>query len=98
MSQDAAEKLLNRFNPLFNKHIATIKTGKINFRDIETRRFLSPFIGDYKMRMSLADKDYMKINMSAVAHNFSFIRESYGKLPENEILIDLQIILLNLAK
>lgn len=98
-AQKAAEELLQRFYPLFKKYLVLIKSDQIDFKDSEMKRFVLNFIGDEKLKIALRRKNTGRSNKCAmIAYRFNFICSSYGKLPEDEILLDLQTLFLVLAK
>lgn len=98
-SQSAAATLLKRFYPLFKKYLILIKSDHIDFRDAEMRRFVLSFIGDPKLKAILKRRDaYRSTKKNLIAYRFNFVCSSYGQLPEDEILLDLQTLFLILAK
>ena len=97
-SKLAAEKLLKKFTPLFKKYINLIHTGLINFDDAEMRKFVFLFIGDEKLKRSM--RKYFKSPdfQHEVTYRFNFIKETYGTLLEEDIMQDLQLLFLSMAK
>lgn len=98
-SRKAAEELLARFYPLFKKYLVLIKSDQIDFKDPEMKRFVLNFIGDEKLKIALRRKNTGCSNKKGmIAYRFNFVCSSYGKLPEDEIMLDLQTLFLVLAK
>ena len=97
-SDQAAEELLERFIPLFRKYITLICAGKIDFGDPEMRRFVGLFINDPTLKRALNRRNAADKHLHNIHSRFNFIVETYGKQGEDEILVDLQMLLLVLAK
>lgn len=89
--EKAAERLIEKFTPLFTKYIRVIKKGEINFRDLETKRFVFSFINkDLRSNFPNSKKD--------IIYRFNFIVKTYGELDESEILSDIYEIFFRIAK
>lgn len=97
-SQDAALELINRFSPLIKKYIRLLKGGDINFFDSEMKMFVYLFIDDKNLQKELRKKIQTSSGRKEINNKFNFIRETYGALTEDEITVDLQILLLTLAR
>lgn len=99
-SKEAASMLLERFYPLFKKYLVLIKSDQIDFKDTEMRRFVLNFIGDKKLKGVLKRRNaaYTPERRAQIAYRFNFVCSSYGQLPEDEILLDLETLFLVLAK
>ena len=90
--------MINKFAPLFKKYSTLITTGRIDFRDYEMKNFVSSFIGDPELRRSLRRKHTPLTQYPIIGKRFEFIVETYGKQEEHDITVDLQMLLLVLAK
>ena len=98
-SQAAITELVDRFYPLFKKYLSLIKTGQINFGNIEQRLFVALFMDNPKLKAALYGKMALdKDTKSEIYQRFNFIKEGYGHLDSDEILVDLKLLFLNLAK
>lgn len=97
-SKKAADEILSRFNPLIKKYLVLIKTGKIIWKDVEMKSFISNFIDKKYLLQSLNRKCQISSHRDAIYKKFEFIVETYGSLPEEDIIIDLQSLLLLKAK
>lgn len=98
ISKEAAGELVTRFNPLFKKYIMLFKTGQIDFKDSDIKTFISTFIDDPRLHRALKRQKSRAEYRSDIYKRFGFIIETYGQLSEEDILIDLQMLLLVLAK
>ena len=97
-SQYAADELICRFTPLMRKYLHSIQDGYINYEDKDIKRFVLCFLGDKTLKRALkADKQSNKIKHE-IHSRFNFVSKTYGQLTAEEILIDLQMLLLVLAK
>lgn len=95
----AAAQLLEKFKPLFKKYVSLLKTGQINFDNVEQKLFVSLFIDDQKLRKALYSKNKLdRETKSKIFQKFNFIKETYGNCEEDEILTDLYVIFFVLAK
>lgn len=97
-AEQAATLLLKRFTPLFRKYITLIKTGQIDFMDTEMRRFVRSFIGEPHLKLALRNRYPSTQSKHEILLRFNFVKETYGALNEDDILIDLQMLFLVLAK
>lgn len=86
--------LIERFYPLFKKYLIMIKGGSINFQDRETRKFIKCFMIEPVLKSMLANNTVTQVARNAIYQRFNFVRESYGALPEDEILHDLKYLLM----
>lgn len=98
VADSAAESLIQRFNPLFKKYTNIIKTGIFNWDDHESKQFVLSFIDDPALKRALKRKKQSTKYRVPIYAKFNFIKETYGTLSEDEILIDMQVILLDLAR
>lgn len=98
LAKAAAKELLDRFNPLFKKYIMLFKTGQIDFKDSDMKTFVGTFIDDPRLHRALKRQKSRSEYRADIYKKFGFILETYGQLSEEEILIDLQMLLLILAK
>lgn len=97
-AQDAINELIAKFNPLFKKYIILLKTGQINFKDQEMKQFVYSFLDDSKLKAELKKPKQKTETRKEIYDRFNFIKETYGSLDEEEILIDLQVIFMTVAK
>ena len=97
-SKQAAEKLLQKFEPVLIKYLHTIRTGQINFDDAEIKKFVSQFIDDITLRFALKRQKQTAKVRHPILQKFNFIKKIYGTLPKEDILTDLQMCLLVIAK
>lgn len=97
-SKMAAQELVTRFHPLFKKYIMLFKTGQIDFKDSDVKTFISTFIDDPRLHRALKRSKSRTEYRSDIYKRFGFVLETYGQIPEEEMLIDLQMLLLVLAK
>ena len=94
----AMMSLLNRFYPLFKKYLILLKSAQINFNDAEMKRFVLNFIGDPKLKQALRRNQQSATIRAPIYYRFNFIRETYGSLPEEEIMNDLQFAFMVMAQ
>lgn len=95
----AASWLIAKFYPLFKKYLTILKNGQINFSNYEQRLFIVLFMDSATLKRALYKKAPIPGNYEQLIYQkFNFIRETYGKLDEDEIMTDLYILFLNLAK
>ena len=97
-SQQAAEELLNRFNPLFRKYITLLRSGQIDFNDKESKLFVSSFVSNDALKRALRRKKQKAEYRAQIYQLFNFIKETYGTVSEEEMMTDLQSILLVMAR
>lgn len=94
----ASDELLFRFTPMFKKYLFLLKTGNISFSNEEQKRFVKLFIDEPRLMYALYQKYIHKSIRNKIEEKFAFIVKSYGISPEDEILCDLHICFLTLAK
>lgn len=100
-SKAAGEELLRRFAPLFKRYYTLIKTCNIpKWCDKETIGFVSSFVNDEELRRSLkfSNNNPSAKNKKELFKKFKFVTDTYGTLPEEEIMTDLQMLFLIIAK
>lgn len=98
-SSQATSDLIERFYPLFKKYLSIIKTGQINFSDMSERLLTALFIGDKKLKLALYGKIALSKDIkSAIYQRFNFIKETYGHLETEEIMLDLKMLFITLMK
>ena len=90
--------IIQKFEPLVKKYVALIKTAQINFEDPETKRFVIGFIGDPSLKMALKREKQSAKFRHPILLKFNFVKETYGAISEKEIITDLQMLLLVLAR
>lgn len=97
-AKDAAKVLLDKFSPLIKKYITLLKTGQIDWNDKEMKLFVCNFVDDINLQNALQRKKQKAEYRSLIYANFNFIKETYGALDAEELLIDLQTLLLVMAQ
>lgn len=97
-SKEAAFIMLTKFEPLFKKYVQLIKTGQINWANLEIKQFVTHFVDDQELIRALNRKKQSVQQREAIVKSFNFIKETYGTLSEEEILLDLQEVMLTMAK
>lgn len=97
-AKEASDELLYRFTPMFKKYLFLLKTGNINFRNEEQKGFVKLFIDKPKLAFALYQKYIHKKIREEIEENFAFIVKTYGALSEEEIMGDLFIAFLILAR
>ena len=93
-----AFELLERFSPLFKKYLALIKHNQIDFNDMEQKSFVSLFIDDRILRRVLNRKVTPNSYKPDIYQKSNFIKETYGTNYEEDIMYDLYICFLNVAR
>ena len=75
-----------------------LKYGQIDFNDREMKQFVLSFIDDVRLQKALR-RDKQKSDYRAeIYKKFNFIKETYGHIPDEEIMMDLQMIFLVIAR
>lgn len=97
-SDNAANQLLDMFSHLFKKYVLLIKSGYIDFDDKETKAFVISFMDEEPLKKALRRRNQKAEFRDSIHRRFKFIKETYGTLPKSEILLDLNMLLLVLAK
>ena len=97
-SKKAIEKLLDMFSPLFKKYLKLIKTGQINFSDLEEKLFVCCFLDDKNLINALKRKKQKTEQKSDIYIKFNFIKETYGGLDTLDIENDLRYLFMVMAK
>lgn len=97
-SKAAAEELLKRFSPLFRKYLLLLKNGQIDFNDPEMKLFVCSFIEDQRLQRALRRNNQAAEFRADIYKKFNFIKETYGNLEEEDIMMDLQTVFLTIAK
>lgn len=98
LSQEASQELLMRFQNLFKKYISLIKYGQIDFFDVEMKEFIVLFMDDYSLKKALRRKKQSPEFKTKIYERFGFITKTYGTLPEEDIVSDLYMCFLNVAR
>ena len=86
-AKECGNILIAKFSPLFKKYVQLFKTANIDFTDKEMKEFVALF-----------RKKINATNRAEVYVKFNFVIETYGKISENDMLSDLNMCLLVLAK
>ena len=98
-AEEASTWLINKFYPLFKKYLTILKNGQVNFSNYEQRLFIVLFMDSATLKRALYKKAPIPETYEQLIYQkFNFIRETYGRLDEDEIITDLYILFLNLAK
>lgn len=90
--------LIAKFSPLFKKYLTLLKYTHIDFTDKEMKEFIVLFIDDYELKKALYRKKINATNRAEVYQKFNFVIETYGKVAEEDIVADLHMCFLTLAK
>ena len=98
IAKESVSKLLIRFSPFFKKYITLLETGQINWNDMEMKQFISSFVDDIELKKALGRKKQSAVYRNEIHQKFNFIVETYGSLEEEDMLLDLQSLLLTIAK
>lgn len=98
ISQAAAEELLNRFYPLFKKYLILLRSGQIDFNDKEMKLFVASFMDEEALKSALKRPKQKAEYRAKIYQKFNFVKETYGSVSEEEILVDLQSIFLEMAR
>ena len=94
----AGEKLIEIFNPYMIKYLRLIKDGFVNLKDKDTRRFIGLFMNDCEAKKKL-NKSLQSSETRNKAHiAVSMIGSLCKDLPEEDIMQELIVILLMVAK
>lgn len=97
-AKEAAAEILSRFYPLLKKYLTIVTTGIINWQDKESKDFVSNFINDRAQLNALHRKSQTAEYRRAIYDSFNFVKETYGNNDPEEIMTDLQMLLLVVAK
>ncbi len=97
-SKEAANNLINRFYPLFKKYLTLLKSGQIDFNDKEMKLFVASFIDEDSLKKALKRKKQKAEYRNKIYQKFNFVKETYGSVDEEEIMIDFHTILLEMAR
>lgn len=98
ISKDAVQELLVRFSPLFKKYLLLLKNGQVDFNDKEGKLFVCSFIEDPNLRLALKRPKQRAECQAEIYKRFNFIKETYGSIPDNEIMMDLQMTFLVICR
>lgn len=97
-AKECGSILIAKFSPLFKKYIQLFKTANIDFTDKEMKEFIALFIDNYELKKALLRKKINSTNRAEIYVKFNFVIETYGKISEDDMLSDLNMWLLILAK
>jgi RNA polymerase sigma factor (sigma-70 family) len=97
-AKEAGNILINRFSPLFKKYITLIKYNQIDFEDFEMKQFVWLFMDDYNLKKALGRKKQSTEHKSQIYKKFNFVIETFGQLSEEDIISDLYMCFLTVAK
>lgn len=97
-SQLCGNLLIDRFAPLFKKYLTLLKYTHIDFTDKEMKEFIVLFMDDYELKKALYRKKINHIHRAEVYQKFNFVIETYGKVAEEDMISDLNMCFLTLAK
>lgn len=74
------------------------KYANVDWTDRESKEFIALFIDSYELKKALFRKKINATNRAEIYAKFNFIIETYGKTEEEDIMADLSMCLLILAK
>ena len=97
-AQECGNILVAKFSPLFKKYIQMFKYANVDWTDRESKEFIALFIDSYELKKALFRKKINAANRAEIYAKFNFIIETYGKTEEEDIIADLSMCLLILAK
>lgn len=97
-AKQAAAELLVRFSPLFKKYLLLLKSGQVDFNDKEGKLFVCSFLEDPTLRRALKRNRQRAEYQSEIYKRFCFIKETYGSISDDEIMMDLQTTFLVIAR
>lgn len=97
-AEECGNMLINKFSPLFKKYLTLLKYTHIDFTDKEMKEFIALFIDDYELKKALFRKKINANNRAEVYQKFNFVIETYGKISEEDMISDLNMCFLTLAK
>lgn len=98
IAKQSALTLITKFNPLFKKYMMLLKTGQIDYYDSDIKMFVYTFIDDPRLLGALKREKSRSEFRTGINQKFGFVLETYGKIPEDEMLLDMQFLLLILAQ
>lgn len=98
IAKESAQILIDKFSPLFRKYITLLKTGQIDWNDVEMKQFVINFIDTIELKKALSRKKQKAFYRNEIHQKFNFIIETYGELSDEEMLMDLQTLLLIIAQ
>ncbi len=98
VSKEAAEKLIRKFMPLAKKYVTLLRTNVIDWNDSEMKYFIQSFVNEKDLKIALRNHKQKAKYRKRIHEKFNFIKESYGRQTEEEILIDMQMLILIMAK
>jgi hypothetical protein len=96
--QDAAEELINQLSPYMIKFFKIIRLGVIDLNDRDSRRFISLFIDDYGARDKLKKKFQSRDARNEAYQAALMVQSMCSQIPAEDIVQELIVILLTLAK
>lgn len=94
----SANIIINKFSPLLKKYMSLLSSGQIDWNDKEMKLFVSIFIDKPDLKRALARKKQKADYRSEIYLKFNFIKEAYGSIDKEDLLLDLQSLLLVMAK
>ena len=97
-SKICGDLLIAKFSPLFKKYLTLLKYTHIDFTDKEMKEFIALFMDNYELKKALYRKKINSTNRAEIYAKFNFVIETYGKISEEDIIADLNICFLTLAK
>jgi RNA polymerase sigma factor (sigma-70 family) len=99
LSAKAAEALLKAFHPFIIKYYNLLNgNGFINLREKDTKKFVALFIDDNEIRKALHSGRMNQEQKKYVYRNFNNIIQTCKSLEGDEIIHELSIIILTLAR
>ena len=94
----AAGLILEKFSPLIKKYISLLCSGQIDWNDKEMKLFVCNFIDNYELQKALQRKKQKADYRSQIYLSFNFIKETYGALGHVELSLELQTLVLVMAR
>lgn len=93
-ARKAAGEIVEKFSPLVKKYMTLLRTGQIDWNNMETKSFISNFVDSRESIRALNRKKQTAKFRDTIHMKFEFIVKTYGQIPEDEMLTDLQSLLL----
>ena len=97
-ANNCGNQLVMKFSPFFEKYINLFKYSFIDWNNKEIKEFIALFIDDYELKKALFRKKINAQNQKEIFYRMNFIIQIYGSIEQEELVADLKMCLLILAK
>lgn len=98
MCKQCADEIIKRFYPIMRKYLILLRGGSIDFLDPEMKAFIRLFMDDKRLMHALDRQKQKSEFKTQIYKQFEFVRKTYGKQEEADIMTDLQMLVLGMAK